>query len=52
MPRVDLVRIGQLRQPLQRVEEPFRAFARVDGQIGSCGVADNEPMDRVCAIWP
>ena len=42
MAGVDLVRIRELRQPLQRVKEAFGAFARLDGQVGSRRVADEE----------
>src|SRR6478672_10996442 len=46
MSGVDLVRIGELLQSLERVKEPFRAFARLDGQVGSRSVADEEGVAR------
>ena len=39
---VDLDAVGQLREPAQRVEEPLRALARLDREVGARGVADEE----------
>ena len=42
MSGVDLVRVGELGQALQRVEQAFRTFARVHREIWPSGVADEE----------
>ena len=42
MPGVDLHTVRKLRQPLQRVEQPFCALSRVDGEIRSRSVADEQ----------
>ena len=42
MTGVDLDAVGQLREPAQRVEEPLRAGARLDREVGTRGVADEE----------
>ena len=42
MAGVDLDPVRELEQPVQRVEEPLRALSRLDGEVGACGVADEE----------
>ena len=42
MTRIDPVRVRKTRQSLQRVEEPFGAFAGLDCKIRPRGVADEE----------
>ena len=42
MAGVDLVRVGELRQPLQGVKEAFGAFPRLDGQVRPRRIADEE----------
>ena len=42
MSGVDLIRIGELGQALQRVEQALGAFARIDGEVGARRVADEE----------
>jgi hypothetical protein len=46
VPGIDLDRIGQLSQPLQRVEEPFGALACLDGEVGPGRVADEQRVAR------
>ena len=42
MAGVDLDPVGELEQPVQRVEEPLGALSRLDGEVGPGGVADEE----------
>ncbi len=58
MAGVDLVRVGELGQALQGVEQPLRTLARVHCEIGPRGVADEQRVagqhealvDDECAV--
>ena len=38
--------VAELDQPPQRVEQPLGALARADGEVGPCGVADEQRVAR------
>ena len=42
MSGIHLVGVGKLGESLQRVKEAFCPFARLDGEVGTRGVADEE----------
>ena len=42
MAGVDLDAVSELEQATERVEETFGALARLDREVGPCGVADEE----------
>ena len=44
--RIDLDSVAEIGQPAQAVEEPLGALDRLDGEIGSRGVADEERVAR------
>ena len=46
MPREHLDAVGQLEQPPERVEEPFRALCGLDREVGSGCVAHEERVAR------
>ena len=43
--------VGQLHQPPERVEEPFRALRGTDGEIGARGVADEQGVSGEDEPW-
>ena len=46
MAGVDLDSVAELNQTSERVEEALRPLARVDSEIRTCGIADEQRVSR------
>ena len=51
MSREDLDAVGQLEEPAERVEEPFRALHRADREVRPRGVSDEERVAGEHEPW-